>query len=183
MTKALGWTVFPTAIGACGVAWGERGLVGVHLPDGDADTLRRRLARRYPGVSETEPVGETAGAVDGIVALLAGEPTDLSTVPVDLDGIGDFERRVYELARTIPCGETLTYGEVAARLDEREPEAARRVGQALGRNPFAIVVPCHRVVAAAGATGGFSARGGVATKLRLLSIERARRNGMRSLFD
>ena len=183
MRKVLGWTVFPTAIGACGVAWGERGLVGVHLPDSDAEALRGRLARRYTDVQEAVPAGEAAAAVDGITALLAGEPRDLSAVPIYLDGIADFERRVYELARTIPCGETLTYGEVAARLDAHEPEAARRVGQALGRNPFAIVVPCHRVVAAAGATGGFSARGGVATKLRLLSIERARRNGMRSLFD
>src|SRR5262245_12487031 len=117
MTKALGWTVFPTAIGACGVAWGERGLVGVHLPDSDAEALRRRLALRYLDVQEVMPTGDAAAAVDGIVALLAGEARDLSTVPIDLDGVGEFERRVYELARTIPCGETLTYGEVAARLD------------------------------------------------------------------
>jgi methylated-DNA-[protein]-cysteine S-methyltransferase len=102
---------------------------------------------------------------------LSGESPDLSFVQIDLNNIPALDRRVYELARTIPPGETLTYGQIATRLGD--PLLARDVGQALARNPFPIVVPCHRVVAAGGKLGGFSARGGVATKQRLLAIERA----------
>jgi methylated-DNA-[protein]-cysteine S-methyltransferase len=106
------------------------------------------------------------------MALLRGEARDLSAIALDMDGLPSFQRRVYEAARAIPPGETLSYGEVAARLGA--PGSARAVGQALGRNPFAIVVPCHRVLAAGGKAGGFSANGGVATKLRLLALEGAR---------
>jgi methylated-DNA-[protein]-cysteine S-methyltransferase len=119
-------------------------------------------------------------AIDGIVALLSGTATDLSTVPLDMERVPAFDRGVYEVARTIPPGETLTYGEVAARLGD--PGAAREVGGALGRNPFAVIVPCHRVIAAGGKTGGFSAPGGVTTKLRLLEIERARLRSEPTLF-
>jgi methylated-DNA-[protein]-cysteine S-methyltransferase len=120
-------------------------------------------------------------ALEGIVALLRGEPGDLTEVTLDLDGVPPFHRRVYEVARGIPPGATLSYGEIAARLGSRG--AARAVGQALGRNPFAIVVPCHRVLAAGGKVGGFSATGGVVTKLRLLSIESARANATNALFE
>ncbi len=113
--------------------------------------------------------------------LLAGERTDLTRIALDMADVPEFHSAVYGVARTIPPGETLTYGEVAARLGD--PGAARAVGQALGQNPFAIVVPCHRVLAANGRSGGFSAAGGVATKLRILSIERARTGGEPSLFD
>jgi methylated-DNA-[protein]-cysteine S-methyltransferase len=98
-----------------------------------------------------------------------------------MDAVPEFPRRVYEVARTIPPGGTLTYGEVAARLGDAR--LAREVGQALGRNPFAIIVPCHRVLAAGGMPGGFSASGGVATKMRLLSIEGARAASQLGLFD
>ena len=111
-------------------------------------------------------------AIEGIVALLTGEARDLSDVPLDLDEVPEFHCKVYDVARTIKPGTTLWYGEIAARLGE--PDAARAVGQALGRNPIPIIVPCHRVLAADGATGGFSAPGGTATKLRLLAIEGAR---------
>jgi methylated-DNA-[protein]-cysteine S-methyltransferase len=119
-------------------------------------------------------------ALDGIVALLLGEASDLSAVALDLDRVPPFHRRVYEVARTIPPGATLSYGEIALRLGA--PGSARAVGQALGRNPFAIVVPCHRVLAAGGKVGGFSANGGIATKLRLLSIE-GQANRQRALLD
>ena len=114
------------------------------------------------------------------MALLAGEPSDLSAAPLDLDGVPAFHRRVYDLARRIPPGETLTYGEIAGRLGD--PSQARAVGQALGANPIPILVPCHRVFAANGRMGGFSAPGGVSTKLRLLEIEGARANAIPSLF-
>ncbi len=120
-------------------------------------------------------------AIDGIVALLHGEAGDLSAIELDMDGVPPFHRRVYALARTIAPGETMSYGEIAAQLGAAG--SARAVGQALARNPFAIVVPCHRVLAAGGKVGGFSANGGTTTKLRLLSIERARTGDAPTLFD
>lgn len=117
------------------------------------------------------PPPTARAAIDGIAALLRGEARDLASVALDLDGLPGFDRRVYELARSIPPGQTLSYGEIAARLGA--PAAAREVGQALGRNPFPIIVPCHRVTAAGGRLGGFSAAGGAATKRRLLAIEEA----------
>ena len=127
--------------------------------------------RKFPAASDAEPPPVIRQAIAAIVALLAGERRDLSGIRVDLDDVPAFHRRVYEIARSIGPGATLTYGEIAARLGE--PGLARDVGQALGQNPFPIVVPCHRVLAASGKLGGFSARGGVATKLRLLEIEGA----------
>jgi methylated-DNA-[protein]-cysteine S-methyltransferase len=112
-----------------------------------------------------------ARAIDEIVALLEGEPRDLTGVMLDMEHLPEFNRRVYAVARTVAPGETITYGEIAERIGERG--AAQAVGQALGRNPFPIVVPCHRVLAAGGGMGGFSARGGVATKRRMLAIEGA----------
>ena len=168
----VGVTLFDTAIGRCGIAWGGRGVVGVQLPEaGDAAT-RARLARRFPGASDAPPPPGVRHAIEAITRLLRGERLDLRDVALDMSGVAPFHRRVYEVARTIPPGATLTYGEVASRLGD--PGAARAVGQALGRNPFAIVVPCHRVLAAGGRMGGFSARGGVETKLRMLEIEGAR---------
>lgn len=173
-------TLFDTAIGTCAVAWGERGIVGVQLPEAGERAMRARLARRFPEAREAAPPPAVRRAVDGIVALLAGEPADLGEVTLDMDGLPEIQRAVYEVARTIPPGETLTYGEIASRLGD--PGTARAVGQALGRNPFPIVVPCHRVLAAGGRLGGFSAHGGTATKLRLLTLERARAITP-SLFD
>ncbi len=118
--------------------------------------------------------------IESIQALLRGEPADLSSVVLDWRGVPEFHRRVYELALAIPPGRTLTYGEVAQQLGE--PGAARAVGQALGKNPYAPIVPCHRVLAAGGRAGGFSAPGGTLTKLRMLEIEGARVGDQPSLF-
>lgn len=117
------------------------------------------------------PPPDVQRAVEAITSLLDGKGTDLAFVTLDMDGVPDFHRRVYEVARTIQPGSTLTYGEIAGRLGD--PGSARAVGQALGRNPFVLVVPCHRVLAAHGRTGGFSANGGTSTKLTLLAIEGA----------
>ncbi len=168
---ARGFTLFETAIGRCGIAWGEGGIVGVQLPEGRDLATRARVLERFPGVREAPPPPTVRRAVHGITGLLRGEATDLSTVALDMEGVPPFHRRVYEVARAIAPGATLSYGEVAARLGA--PGSARAVGQALGRNPFAIVVPCHRVLAAGGKVGGFSANGGITTKLRLLAIEGA----------
>jgi len=173
------FTLFDTPIGRCGIAWGTRGVVGVQLPEMHEAETRARLLRRFPGACEAPPPPDVRRALDGIIALLRGEASDLSSVWLDMERLPAFHRRVYEIARTIPPGATLSYGEVAARLGA--PGGARAVGQALGRNPFAIVVPCHRVVAAGGKVGGFSANGGIVTKLRLLSIEGAQANG--PLYD
>ena len=178
---ARGFAVFETAIGTCGIAWSPSGIVGVHLPEREASETRRRLSRRFPDARELPPPPDVRQAIAGIVALLHGEPADLTSVTLDMAEVAPFNRRVYEVARTIPPGSTLTYGEIASQLGDRL--LARDVGQALGQNPFAIVVPCHRVVAAGGKTGGFSARGGVRTKLRMLAIEGAPAAGTLPLFD
>jgi methylated-DNA-[protein]-cysteine S-methyltransferase len=174
------YALFDTGIGRCGIAWGPRGIAGVQLPEAGAEATHARLQRRFPTAREGAPAQSESArlAVDGIVRLLRGERVDLSTIPIDMAGVPPFHRRVYEAARTIPAGVTLSYGAVAARAGS--PGSARAVGQALGRNPFAIVVPCHRVLAAGGKPGGFSAGGGVTTKLRMLAIEGADTNGKRA---
>lgn len=169
--SALGFALFPTAIGDCALAWGAAGLVGVQLPEGGAEAARGRMRRRFPLAREAEPPAWAADAARAITALLAGEARDLAEIRLDLSGVPTFHARVYEIVRTIPPGRTLTYGEVARRLGD--PHLARAVGQAMGRNPFAPVVPCHRVTAAGGRLGGFSAAGGVAVKQRMLAIEGA----------
>ena len=176
-----GFTLFDTAIGRCGIAWGERGVAGVQLPEAREIATRARMLERFPQAAEGAPPPAVQQAVEGIVALLRGEPRDLAGIPLDMNGVPAFHQRVYEIARSIAPGSTLTYGEIAARLGT--PGSARAVGQALGRNPFAIVVPCHRVLAAGGKVGGFSANGGIATKLRMLAIEDARTNGQLALFE
>ena len=175
-----GFALFDTAIGRCGIAWSGRGVAGVQLPERGERETGARLRRRFPDARESPPPAPVRRAIAGIVALLRGEPSELGAVTLDLDGVPAFHRRVYEVARTIPPGVTLSYGEVAARLGA--PGSARDVGQVLGQNPFAIIVPCHRVLAANGKAGGFSARGGVRTKLRLITSERAGGHGALPLF-
>ena len=165
------FSLFRTPIGRCAIVWGADGIAGLQLPERDERETRGRTLRRFPAASEATPPGDVQCAVDAVLALLEGEHTDLSFITLDMTGVPEFHRRVYALARKIPPGRTMTYGDVATRLGA--PGSARAVGQALGRNPFALIVPCHRVVAAGGGMGGFSANGGVATKLRLLAIEGA----------
>jgi methylated-DNA-[protein]-cysteine S-methyltransferase len=169
VSSPAAFALFATAIGTLGVAWSARGIAGVFLPEASDAATRRRIARRFPGARESAPPADVRRALDAIAALLRGERTDLSEIPLDMSEVPELHRRVYEVARTIAPGRTLSYGEIAARLGDKQ--LARDVGQALAKNPFSIVVPCHRVLAADGKPGGFSARGGLATKLRLLSIE------------
>ena len=178
---ARAFALFDTAIGRCGIAWGARGVSGVQLPEASEAKTRARLVRRYPQGRETPPPADVRRAIDAIASLLRGELTELSSIALDMHGLPEFDRRVYEAARSIAAGTTLAYGELAARIGERG--LAREVGQALGRNPFPLIVPCHRVLAAGGRSGGFSANGGVATKLRLLTIEHARTSDAPTLFD
>jgi O-6-methylguanine DNA methyltransferase len=172
---ASAFALFDTAIGRCGVAWGEHGVAGVQLPEAGERETRARMLQRFPAAGEAPPPPLVQQAIDRIMALLRGEVSDLTTIALDMDEVPAFHRRVYEAARAIPPGMTLSYGDIAARAGA--PGAARAVGQALGRNPFPIVVPCHRVLAAGGKIGGFSAQGGIATKRRMLAIEGAPLNG------
>src|SRR5690606_38098825 len=175
-----GFAVFDTEVGACGLAWGPGGLAAVRLPYPSADEMRRRLAARFPAAAESEPPPEFAQVIEDVRALLRGEARTFEDVRYDFSEVSAFNRRVYAVALTIPPGETLTYGEVAARLGE--PGAARAVGRALGENPFPIVIPCHRVLGAGGRRGGFSAPGGVESKMRMLQIEGALRPETLPLF-
>jgi methylated-DNA-[protein]-cysteine S-methyltransferase len=167
----LGFALFETAIGCCGIVWSGRGIAGVQLPERSENATRNRVLRRFPAAHGAAPPAEVQRVIDDIVALLKGEPRALGDATLDLQGVSDFNRRVYEVARSIGAGATLTYGEIAERLGDRT--LARDVAAALSQNPCPIIVPCHRVMAAGGKTGGFSAPGGVRTKLRLLSIEGA----------
>ncbi len=169
--RATGWAVFETPIGACGVSWSDEGITHVQLPESSAAATRARLRRLSRDAPEIEPTPPIASAIAAIVALLAGQRTDLTTIALDLREVPAFDRRVYDEARTIAPGMIRTYGELAAAIGD--PGAARAVGQALGRNPCPIIVPCHRVLAAAGQPGGFSANGGAQRKRQLLEIEGA----------
>jgi methylated-DNA-[protein]-cysteine S-methyltransferase len=160
------FALFDTTIGRCGIVWTDDGaIIGVQLPESRVAETRSRLHDRFDGADEVTPPPGVQRAIDAIVASLRGEPNALEQIPLDMSRLPPFRRRVYEVTRTIPAGETMSYGEVAEELGS--PGAAR----AVGRNPYAIIVPCHRVLAAGGRTGGFSASGGTTTKLRMLAIE------------
>src|SRR5688572_11775226 len=165
------FSLFETTIGTCGIAWTPDGVRAVQLPEATPEKTSARLRRRFSSALEAAPPEEIAGAIAAITRLLRGAQTDLSGIRLDLAQVPAFNRRVYDLARAIPPGSTSTYGEIAVQLGDRS--VAREVGQALGQNPVPLIVPCHRVLAAGGKFGGFSANGGVLTKLRLLSIEKA----------
>jgi methylated-DNA-[protein]-cysteine S-methyltransferase len=175
------YALFDTPIGICGIEWGPRGINGLQLPMGSDEKTRARIRQRRGDIVEAAPTAEVQRVIDRIVKLLAGERDDLMDIELDLDGVPAFNRGVYDIARTIPPGQTTTYGDIAKRLGG--VELSRDVGQALGRNPCPIVVPCHRVLAAGKKPGGFSARGGVDTKLKMLAIEGADVNHTPSLFD
>jgi methylated-DNA-[protein]-cysteine S-methyltransferase len=174
------YALFDTAIGRCALAWGPRGLIGVQLPERSPEATRIRLMRLCPNAEELEPPKHIARAIEDITTLLSGENISLRAVQLDLSRVPAFNARVFETTRAIPPGATRTYGEIARAIGE--PDGARAVGQALGRNPFAIVVPCHRVVGAGGKLVGFSAYGGIKTKLKMLKIEGWRENEP-SLFE
>ena len=178
---ARGYGVFDTAIGACGIAWSDGAIVACQLPEEDRAATLRRMARRHPECTEDAPPVWVAVVIARVQALLEGASDDLADVMLDMQEQPVFNRRVYEVTRAIPPGRTLTYGEVAQKIGE--PGSARAVGQALGHNPFAPIVPCHRVLGAGNSGVGFSANGGVDTKLKMLEIERAQLGAQPGLFD
>jgi methylated-DNA-[protein]-cysteine S-methyltransferase len=175
-----GYAFFDTAIGRCALVWRGGLVIGAALPEASDERARERVARRFPGAVEAEPPPFAADAIARVVSLLDGRKTDLSDIPLDPRG-SELELAVWAAARRIPCGEVRSYGDIAREIGV--PQAAQAVGVALGRNPAPILVPCHRVLAADGRSGGFSAPGGVATKFRILAIEGAKRAGEPGLFE
>lgn len=180
------FVLFDTPIGTCAIVWGESGVLATSLPGPDAQATRERLVQRWRGAAEVAaaeaPPAAITDAIAAINALLRRERRDdLRGIELDMRRVPAFNQQVYAIARAIPPGRTRTYGEIASELGDLS--LARAVGQALGANPFPIVVPCHRVMAAGGQPGGFSAPGGLLTKLKLLEIEGAPLGGSPGLFD
>ena len=165
-----GYTIFDSTIGRCGIAWGASGIVAVQLPEAREIETRRRMLRQYPDARELRPSLNAEIAIDGIAALLRSQPSDFSDVTLDMRGMPPFNRRVCEVARTIPRGETVTLAEFARQLGASG--ATHAVGQAIGRNPFAILVPCHRVLATDGEADRFSINSGTVSQRRLLFARR-----------
>ena len=163
------YCLFETAIGACGVAWSDRGVTRLQLPEGSRSATECRLRGRGANASAGVPPAVVRAAIRLLERYFAGEQVDLSGVALDLRGVSPFHRQIYDAARALAWGKTATYGELAQRAGARD--AARAVGQAMGKNPVPIIIPCHRVLAAGGKIGGFSAHGGPGTKRRLLTLE------------
>lgn len=174
------FSLFPTPVGVCGIAWNGDTVVATCLPEKTSADTAARLAART-GATRGAPPSHIRRAIRSITALLEGKRSDLSFIACDFIGCDPFAEEVYAATRAIPSGETLTYGDIASRLGDKR--FAQRVGQELGRNPFPIIVPCHRVVGANGRLTGFSAHGGVETKLKLLGIEKASIGEPQGLFD
>ena len=173
-----GYCLFDTPLGRCGIAWQDDGrsvvrpaVTLLQLPEVTTERTEARMARASGAPRPSAPPPPIAEIIERLRKHLEGEAQDLRDIVVDLTGTDDFARQVYEAAREIPAGQTRTYGEIARALGQ--PREAQAVGQALGKNPIALIIPCHRVVAAGGKPGGFSAHGGRATKARLLAIEGA----------
>jgi methylated-DNA-[protein]-cysteine S-methyltransferase len=182
MPAASGCCLFDTAVGRCGIAWtADDKVQAVQLPEADDARTIARMRRRCGEAPEATAPGPVSRVIERMQAALAGTRDDLLDVPLDWDGVPPFHRRVYEAARRIAPGSVVTYGEMARDLGDAG--AARAVGQALGHNPFAPLVPCHRILAAHGGSGGFSAEGGTRTKLHLLEIEGAVLGQGPGLFD
>ena len=171
-TAPLGYTIVDTAIGAIAVAWSAAGICRVALPQRDREAMERRFAAKLDGARPAEPPAPVAAAIELIKRYAKGEEVDFSSVAVDLDGVDLFQRAIYEAARKLDFGETTTYGGLADTAGH--PGKARETGEALGRNPVPLIVPRHRILAAGGKIGGFSAPGGSATKEKLLTLEGVR---------
>ncbi len=165
--------IFETAAGFCGIAWSDYGITRFQLPTKSADATERLLRRRLADAEPGTPPARVEEAVSAVRRYFEGKETDFSAFELDLTGQDAFFRQVYFAARRVPWGHTTTYGALARRLGAG-PEAARDVGQAMARNPVALIIPCHRVLAAGGKIGGFSAPGGSSTKLRMLEMEGVR---------
>lgn len=167
------YTIFETAAGFCGIGWNEAGITRFQLPAKSAEATERLMRRRLPDAEPTEPPAMVREAIAAVTRYFAGEETDFSGFTLDLEEQLPFFRQIYTAARQVGWGHTTTYGTLAKELGAG-PEAARDVGQAMAQNPVALFIPCHRVLAAGGKIGGFSAPGGSAAKIRMLELEGVR---------
>jgi methylated-DNA-[protein]-cysteine S-methyltransferase len=167
------YSVFETALGFCGIAWNDVGITRFQLPGRDAAETERLLRRRIPHAETAAPPPMVADAIAAVTRYCQGEAINFSDVPVDLAGQDAFFQQIYAALRRVGWGSTTTYGNLAKEVGAG-PEAARDVGQAMGQNPVPLIIPCHRVLAAGGKLGGFSAPGGSDTKLRMLELEGVR---------
>jgi methylated-DNA-[protein]-cysteine S-methyltransferase len=168
----IGYAIVDTAIGAIAIAWSAAGICRLALPQRDREAMERRFAAKLDGAQPGEPPAGIAAAIVLIKRYANGEAVDFSNVPVDLDGVDLFRQAIYQAARKLGFGQTTTYGGLADAAGH--PGMARETGEALGRNPVPLIVPCHRIHAAGGKIGGFSAPGGSATKEKLLALEGVR---------
>ena len=164
--------LFDTDLGPCGVAWSEQGVTRFQLPEADRCATERRLRLRSPYSSAEAPPPQIAQVIADVQRYMAGKKVDFAPVVLDLTGIAPFYFEVYAAARRVGWGETATYGELARQAGS--PGAARGVGQAMSRNPVAVIIPCHRILASGNKVGGFSAFGGAVSKQRLLGLEGVR---------
>jgi O-6-methylguanine DNA methyltransferase len=172
--KPANYTFFNTPIGLCGITWrGEADIAVSHfaLPEASDAMTRERLGRKVAGIESTSPPVAIMKLIERVQQHLEGKLDPFLDVPLDLSNMIAFNRDVYDFSRKIPPGATRTYGEVAKGIGQAG--SAQAVGKALGQNPIPLIVPCHRILAAGGRPGGFSAPGGTATKSRLLQIEGA----------
>lgn len=170
---AHNYFIFETAGGFCGIAWNDIGVTRFQLPTSSAEATERLLRRRLPQARPERPTSEIEAAVAAVKRYFNGEKTDFSAIPLDLDGQDDLFRKIYAATRRIGWGQTTTYGALAREIGAG-PEAARDVGQAMAKNPVSLIIPCHRVLAAGGKIGGFSAPGGATSKTRMLELEGVR---------
>lgn len=176
-----GYAIFDTAIGRCGIVWSSTGVVAVQLPEAREIDTRRRIFAVHPEAREQRPSKNAELAIEGIVGLLQGSDPDFSDVSLEAGGVPAFNRRVYEYACTIPRGDTRTYHEVAKALGASG--AAHSVAQAIAKNPYMLIVPCHRVLEAGNYTDRLSPYAGVISKRRLLALEGAHPIASKTLFE
>jgi len=168
MNKSF-YTIFDTKLGACGIAWNERGVTAFQLPEATRQQTESRIARNASATRAKSVPKKIAGIIKRAQKHLAGDAQDFRDVAVDLDNRAEFSKRVYAVCHAIPSGRTMSYGEIAKLV--KRPGASRAVGQAMGKNPIPLIIPCHRVLASGNRPGGFSAYGGFATKEKLLALE------------
>ena len=165
--------VFETAMGFSAIAWSDAGVARFQLPTKTAETAERLIRRRFEGAEAGAPPGDVTAVVAAAKRYFDGEETDFSHVRLDLAGEDAFFARIYAALRRVGWGRTTTYGALANELGAGR-EAARDVGEAMAKNPAPLIIPCHRVLAAGGKIGGFSAPGGSRTKMRMLELEGVR---------
>jgi methylated-DNA-[protein]-cysteine S-methyltransferase len=170
--------LFETKLGTAGIAWSDEGITRFRLPDPNRDEAETHFRDRTPA----EPPPAIAAVVDQAKRYFDGEQIDFTPIPLDLTEIDPARRSIYDALRKVAFGETVTYGELARRAGATQPQAAQDVGVAMARNPVPLIIPCHRVLAAGGKLGGFSAPGRTEAKQRMLALEGVYLNKQPSLF-